>query len=598
MADQSVDLEKILYKVRNSIYNHWQKKVEIALASDYYAGRQYKIEDVNELNLKGKTPLTFNYVAKVVNSALGIFADLKFTEKFLPKNPQSIELSDVATEVVRTIYQDNNIELTFQDILKDILLFGEGFLKVWVDTTEDPNGRIVISRLKPMLVFWDPDSLAPDWSDCQFVFEVMYVDKDTLKQLFPDKEEEIELVGATQSPFLFEQPLPFALTIRNVYGDYTAFGGTILSQPIIKGFDKVEVIRFQYKTFENKYFIYDNEDKQYYEVPKASRKEIEAYLDRLNSEFPGKFSLKREAIKKIKVITFIPSTRTILEEVSDPYGIYMFDIIPFWGYINEEERFGLFRVIKDPQDEINLRKSLIVDLLKESPKNKFFIPKTAYTDEEELQELEKRLDDEDISFIPVNVVQGFPTPANTDAAQKISLILQMELRSELQLKDLSNMTDALFGIVPRKIQSGHAIARLQEASIQFLKTFVERFKFGRKLLANYVFELAKVVLPNNYLLRITKNVLGEENFQRINVKLGEFNLLQLLNTKFDVVVEMNDYSPTLRTEMLAKFVRLAELGYPIPPELLLEYMDLPSDLRVKFLQNMANIQQQNQKEGE
>ena len=590
------EIREIEEKVKDSIIQSYPKKLEIIQAKNYYLGRQWDVGVFHELQLRGKPALTFNYLARLVNFALGVFSDIKFTDKFLPKSPEFVDLAEVAGEVVRYIYDQNNMDFVFTKIFKDIILAGEAYAKVWVDTLEDPNGKIVITRLKPTLVFYDPDSIASDWSDCEFVVEVLYVKKETLKAMFPEVADEIES-ASERTTFLFGYPLPFLY--QNVQSlDYeTKHLALSPAAKISPG--KVEVVRFQQKVLENKFFIYDTVDKFYYEVPgNYTKKEVEGIISRLNETNSERFTLKKETVKRIRLTTFLPDTDLVLEDIIDPYGFYGFDIVPFFGYRDEEETFGFYRLVKDAQDEINKRKSLTLEILKDAPKNKFFIPKTAFIDENERIEMEAAFEDDETHFLPINVVQGFPQPAVTDAAQKIAAVMQMELRSELQLKDLAGLTDAVMGIIPRKIQSGHAIARLQEAGLQFLKYFIESYKNSRKILSLTVFEIAKKILPNNTVIRIAHPITGEIDFRRINVELGEFNLLKLIDAKFDVKIEMSDYQPTLRMEYLAKLVRLAELGYPIPPELILEYFDIPSAIKTKVYQSLQTMMEAKAKENQ
>lgn len=594
------DLNNIYEKIKSSIIEQISDKKEIAMAFSYYNGAQWDPSLKQLLQLEGKPALTYNYILRTVEFLKGMFRKIKLVDRFLPKNPESVDFSAIASQVVKYVYDTNNVDKLFPKVFQEMILAGQAFIRVYVDYLKDPNGQIILRKCDPKLVFWDTNSVEDDFSDANFVFEIFYVEKDELIANYPKYKEEIEAASKI-SRFILGEPIPFKIanaTIDIFKADYSRYEPAIYRTPTFMSPTKVEVAIYEEKFVENTYFIYDRIDKMYYQVPeKIKLTELRNYINDLNNSINEfRFEIENKKAIKLRQLVLLPEASVVLEETINPYGLNDFTIVPFFGFGIENSRFGLYRLLKDPQDEINKKKSLTMEVLKETPINKWFIPKTAVSTTEELVELENMVDNPDIHFIPINTIQGFPQPAITDSIQKINAVLNLEVRSELQLKDLAGITDAIMGIVPRKIQSGKAIQRLQEASLIYFENFIDSFKESRKLLTKLVFKIAQNILPNNYIVRIAKEETGEIDFRRINVVLGDKNILTLAKTDFDIVVELVDESPTMRIDYLSTLVRLAELGIPVPPELIIEYMNVPSHLRKRIFEFYKQIQQQKQKE--
>lgn len=66
--------------------------------------------------------------------------------------------------------------------------------------------------------------------------------------------------------------------------------------------------------------------------------------------------------------------------------------------------------------------------------------------------------------------------------------------------------------------------------------------------------------------------------------------LQLIaDSKYDVVVTEADNNVTFRYETFSQLVELVKAGMPIPPDLIIDYMDLPNGEEIK--QKILQLQQ-------
>jgi hypothetical protein len=83
--------------------------------------------------------------------------------------------------------------------------------------------------------------------------------------------------------------------------------------------------------------------------------------------------------------------------------------------------------------------------------------------------------------------------------------------------------------------------------------------------------------------------LGAENMQIGGQPFDTYSadeILTILNTidiaNYDVIVAESAYSPTARISTFMLLNEMAQSGTPIPPELMVEFMDIPSELKQKI----------------
>jgi hypothetical protein len=174
---------------------------------------------------------------------------------------------------------------------------------------------------------------------------------------------------------------------------------------------------------------------------------------------------------------------------------------------------------------------------------------------------------------------GKPMPIVSDVSQKLGTILQLVLYSDRDISEISGMTDAVQGMVPKKIQSGRAIQRLQEWSTTIFKPIVKNYIIARALIAKIALKQAPLVFAQERMIRIEKtdpHSTQDYEFMPINVEtdLGTINALQY--DDYDIKIEITEGSPTELIERFAQMLRARELGIPIPDEYIIYYSSLPN----------------------
>jgi len=577
MGDGMAELDEIRDKVIKTIQKQSREKVEIHNGLRYYFGRQWNDEDLAQLVTTGRRPLVYNYLARIVNFFYGFISQQHFAERFYPARELSVFQDNLAYAVsglVKNIYKRDHVEDKLKSVFLTGVLTGQAFLQPYVDFSRDPNGQIRVRVLDPRLVYWDPFATEPDIEDAEYLFEINYLSKEKLLELFPEKEDVIDRLP---KKFLFKLPIHETLPLIADYGEIAGIQIAQVSQ--ITPTEKYEVVRYQEKFSENLYFIKDNTTGTYYEVPRnLDEKEVLKKVRESKKEGVS-LTLEKKRVKRVKITSFCGDE--VLEEIVDPYGIPDYDVVPMWGYNVLGKTKGIYHDAKYPQDDINRRKSYALEVLRHAPAGKWWVRKGTWSTDSERAEAEDKLEDESARIIEINPGVEAPQPLQADSFQVIAALNSLEMRGEQQLKDILGMTDALLGTLPRRIQSARAVSTLQQQAMVYVSSYLDNYMTTRKRLAYLVFKIAQRVIPSDYPLLIERE--GQEpQMLMLNQQLGkEINVLSLVNADLDVECEIVGDTPTERDEKFKDVLKAAQLRLiqptplVIPPEIILRLMNLP-----------------------
>jgi len=224
---------------------------------------------------------------------------------------------------------------------KGALITGLNLVHLYVDRFQDPiNGDIKFARCPFNSFLIDPNTTRRDLSDCAYILRRKYLSKDQIKALMPWAEREVErLKPATGTDEKFPQLKPIG---GGKYYHYDEFW-------------RMDVKRIHLAV-----------------LPDGSWKEFgrEDEIRQLLEMFPqlGNYLRVIPSYKRqIKLQVFVQD-----EKLYDDVSPWISDSYPFiavFGLFTPEEKKaeykiqGLVRVARDPQQEVNKRRSQMVDLL-------------------------------------------------------------------------------------------------------------------------------------------------------------------------------------------------------------------------------------------
>jgi len=581
---------------------------------------QWKQEIRKELTAQGRPPTSFNITKKFVNLICGSQANTKLDEKAFPRDDDSDPmLAEVLTDLIKYVKDVNDAELAISRMFRDGIICSRGFIKTCWSNDLDPLGEITISAINPFRIYIIGEGENYDISkDRKGIIEEIPMDKDAIIARWPDKADEI---NSMMVDFDDTQGEKNAIPIAKTY-DY-GFG---LSVPTDYVFDredkKLKVLRCQRMIYKKAKFFKDKLGKLSQAPDDQDEFQTAADLIKANGQ---DVNVVDQPTKYIQVSYSIG--KTLLEDDQSPYKFGQYDITGFFCYDDNGVYTGVVQDLLDPQDEKNKRRSQAIHLLGTAAKNSFFVTKGTFDDINKARtEMGKTGSLIEVNKSPRDAVT--PIESNTTA---VPALVQMELQSSNDMKDISGLNDASLGVVPQGVKSGRGINALQQPTESIVGTFWNNYLSTRKivfrkvlaLIQQYYTEERRVRVLGDYSSRFmppeiiqikdqlkTQILLSHPLFteeqailmadQMIQVQNGfkvitinksilEKKLNDVTSGRFDVILDEVSQSSTMRQQQYQNLLNMRSLGAPIPWDEIVKVSDIRG--RAEILSRMAEEQQ-------
>jgi len=600
------------------------------LEEDYrfYLSDQWSSADRAMVEKKGAPALNLNYIKKTIDLVSGYERQNKSDIKILPIEGSDEFVADILTRVAKWIMLGGNNEYIASQSFKDALIGGLGFLEINVNYDRDPiNGDIYLKKISPFDILIDPYFSESDLSDADYIIHHKKVSKSKLKITYPDKADKIEALGGGINSDDIIQTIdipsdrkekvlvvdywykkyistPFLVNTRN--GDVTQFDGTNEElQAILEGETIYKVIRKK--------------------IPHVF---LATVVDKQLCLFHGENNRVGREYPFIPIFCFHESS------IGD----------------QKLKIQGLVRSLKDAQREKNKRRSAIMQAINTMPHSGFMVPKNSVDDINVLRnsagagkiiqynpqkgaptpiippqlptsimQLEMLFND-DIKMIGANPdllgnQQGKNDPGITiQLRQKQGLTSLQEVfdsysyAKRLLGRTLIHLIGENFGNEKIKRIVGSELPfdsqRLQTyEQIQALKEQIGQLQppttaglipedaDDEIMLQNI--ENQRLAVENQKQAMQNEIVRLEKSFAIIDQEEKEFweKFDEIRTTaRFDTTVDETVNNPTSRIADLSSLIQSAQYGVPVPPEAIIELLDVNKNLKGKLLQYVKEQQ--------
>jgi hypothetical protein len=306
----------------------------------YYLGNQWSLEQLKYLNEERRNAFTFNKSRKTINMVSGYLSANQMQSQVVARENSSPETAELLTQVLQTQMNPKGYKVA-NKAKHNSLVSGVCWVSPWVDYRGDyVNGRIDFHLDNWNDVIWDPFSTRLDLEDSTFVARRKYLAKDVIKSLVPGCEREIDAMGYGNRDEKFSYE-PYArqwgLQQLLAYNEYW-------KQRYKKGWILVDKQTGDQKPW------------------KGDKKR----LDMLQRMFPNLAVI--EGYTKTVEYNIIVENR-LLYSGEDPWGIGEYPFVPYYCVFDPSYDLfqwkiqGLQRLLRDSQEEYNMRKSKLLDIV-------------------------------------------------------------------------------------------------------------------------------------------------------------------------------------------------------------------------------------------
>ena len=157
---------------------------------DYYDNKQLSATEIKALRDRGQPDIVINRIAPKIDFLIGLEAQARSDPKGFPRNPGDQESAEAATDALRFVGDNTDLDQKFSGVWEDMLKPGFGGLELGIERKQT---GIEISAKKWDFdrLFYDPHSSKHDFSDARYMGGVVWMDAEEAKERWKDKADDI-----------------------------------------------------------------------------------------------------------------------------------------------------------------------------------------------------------------------------------------------------------------------------------------------------------------------------------------------------------------------------------------------------------------------
>ena len=576
------DIYEAKQNVKNALAatSEWRK----AAAEDFafMQGKQWQDGDLKNMREAGRPAITINRIRPVINLLCGYASQNETEPDFLPRSEEDDRISRVAKGITKYCLDRANYQRNKGKCFRDKIICG--LANYWVSYEFDYtklDGTIQIERVSPFDAFIDPECKKDDLSDAQYVGRYSWESAAKLKQIYPEKVDEINALKSR-----YDETEQEAGIIETVDGEALWYN---------TNYNKIRVVQYWYKEYGKKNVYMTKE----------------GLIDEANPLFVVLMATGKKPTSipdtKIRYATFADSV--LLEEGESPYKHGKFPLVREYCYYTGEliddelEPAGVVRDLKDAQREKNKNRSQRMHVVNQQSLGVRFWQ--GQIDEHDKKIIEKKSTTPGANiFLKPGVTFQDGTPSMDSAIN-----LTLEQQADNDFYSISGITpESLSGSIGSMsgkaidlrqsvttVQTADIFAQTKEAELQIVKLL-----WGEKN--------APGLIPQFYNQEKAMRILGDDGkneFVQIQPELGQPMQEQIITDPFgqpkldeegnpikqvlydlscfdfDIVISTSQASATARKANLYQLLEAKKSGVDIPMDIILDFMDFPEKETVK-----------------
>ena len=165
---------------------------------DYFDGNQLTETELNALKKRNQPTIIDNKVRDKVETLLGIEKQQRTDPKAFPRTPQDESASEVATDTLRYVADQNLYhERVRKPAANNLIIEGICAGQVVIEKRKGTYARISMEDIRRDRVFWDIRSLKDDFSDSNYKGYFTWMDYDVAADMWSGKKEALDACFAT-----------------------------------------------------------------------------------------------------------------------------------------------------------------------------------------------------------------------------------------------------------------------------------------------------------------------------------------------------------------------------------------------------------------
>ena len=535
----------------------------------FYAGDQDSDEVLSALRAQRRPVTVHNEIKPKVDMLVGLAAQTKHEPIVMPVGAEDEPLAELVNGVYKFYLKKIKLMRRLLECFEHSVKSGRSLIYFYMDKQNPFEPEIRTKRIDGRNFILDPESVEYNLSDARYIFIDTWLTKEQIQSMWP----EFDPISANDSTMLSS------------------------TQPIFFNEDKerYRIVECWYKKYVKVvWFVNPMTGKPESLEPEDFKKftDILTKGDKDLNIPPLQQPIQSIGTVREDVYYMIFSGDTILEGGKSPYKYKGFPCALMGAYKNDilNNWFGVITTMKDPQKSKNAMIRQLSHLLQTLPKGILVHEAGAILNIEEYEEKSSSPN------FHLEVAQGAIDKFKFMTQPQISpIFLQLEQMFSQSMKDTSGIQDTLMGVQTSSREPGVTVAKRQETGLAVLYSLFDNFAETRLLAGRILLSLIQQYVSMPSVVRIE----GPNGMQlaQINTQTQKDNegFNDITAGEYDLVVDDNIETASSRM-LIAQILSDYSHNNPgvIPPDVVLEYSNVPFTIKQKVQQNFVTQQQQQQ----
>lgn len=478
----------------------WQTEAEEDFS--FGAGEQWTKEEKRVLSNEDRPAMVWNYIKSTLDLIMGVIEQNRVRVVPQPVEPSDQVLCDIIEAVSDVIDDQTNAETEQDEAFFDSITCGRGYiaLDVSLDPKRPGEPKIDISSVPVHEIRLDPAGIKDDLSDHRYIFREKWYSIEDFQVNYPEHAKDIENLLATGDPLYLDEDGSLPDTVFDTLdedNDDDEYDQPLDSNYYSRKKNQIRVVHMEYWEGFQRYYAMNPTTGEIEEFQKEE-------LKGLKLQIPN-FEYKAIWDKKVRWVHFCKDK--ILFEEDSPIPYDGFSIVPMFAYKDKSKRivqhYGVVRLLKDPQREVNKRWSQALNLMINQGQG-LMAETDAFVDVDQAEDSwndPRRITWMQKGALRDGKIQEKPSIVFPDASVK------MEELAQEAMKRISGVNPDLLGMDRGRQEAGVVIRLRQQQGLTLLAKLFRNYKEMQKQL----FLLKAAVIMNFMTDTQIQRIIGEND---------------------------------------------------------------------------------------
>ena len=562
-------------------------------AEDFVWGEQWDVSLKNKLEGENRACLTINKTGKYINQLCGHQRMNRMSLGVLPTEDGDESIAEVLNVVMSHDFEQCNYPREESLVFKDQVTMGRGSVNVKMDFTNDLQGKFVAERME-----WDHvvygSHRKHDLEDCEYQVKHKLFSIAKIRQLWPKFAKELEtakeVVDSVAGLDAEEQS-----EVRDMHVTFpdSQYAHSDNKYPVtVDGVTMVDVAKKEYRVLECW-------RRQYRKVFVAANPKAELFInlhgwkreDAESVAYLQGFQLVETTMPQMRITTICSG---LLLSDSDPADLELADFhtVPVYGEKRKDRFKGLVHDAMDVQRELNKRRSQTIDICNRMASYNYYVTPDTFIDETELERFKRESSTAGAVF---TVTDEDRPPRASEGIKFPSEVAALQQQSDVDLREMIDVTVEPTG----SREAAQSLAQRQKMSLMGKEEYFDNLAFANRQVGRIWLSFVQRYYSPQRILKIFGQRAAKEqveingqpydpaiHLQELEQKLKDADL-----TKYDVSIGESAYSPTMKMSTSATIQEIAARGGPVPPQMLIDSLDVPETKKRKMMKMFEQSQE-------